>query len=606
MRKFDLYRYIQKGKYWIILLSILAGVGFILLASNRQTYTAKAVIEYAYDLASSGKTPNGNQLDVSEIKSSKVIQGVIDQFGLNDSVDAIRGGISIQGYVSQDEETLKEALLKIGTEYSVSPTVYVVSYSVGSSKSRAYAQDVLDALISNYISYFGEKYVSESTIPNNASVISNETYDYLEKADLLDSHITDVLYYMEHKPSDFLPFRPICASCSFQDIYDTYQYIQDFELPYLYVEILNNRFSRDLDLLLSCYRQRVETGKVDQEFFGSSAAQMKEIMETFAEKSKSVDRGANGIYENQTDGKNSYAFILSDVYASYDHTGAQVTDRTTTYDYLINRYAVYLINQSDLEIDEAYNQSILQLYSSGASAASGAGYDALDRSIGLKLQRISAELDSLYQRLYSGVSEYNDVRGSDNLRMRTSVTVKEGMNIKLYAILVAAVFFVLTSAVVILVGRLGDFVEYSFWTDHMTKLPNRHRCDQYIEEMSNRMLPEHFTCLMLKVTNIRTINDAAGREYGNQILLHVGELLKRNAPENAAVFYNGNETYIVFMGSCDEARAMHLLHGIRQQIELLNEQRKEIGIEYRIGFAESSSGKIFEIRKLLSEAFRKI
>ncbi len=607
MRRFELLRYIQKGKYWIILLSVLAGCAFFFLASRQQTYSARAVIEYAYDLASSGKTPNGQRLDVSEIKSSKVIQGVIDQFGLSETVDDIRKNISLQGYVSEDEETLKTALLKEGMEYSVMPTVYVVRYSVGSSKSRSYAQDVLDALISNYIRYFGEKYVSESTIPNNASVISSEIYDYLEKADLLDEHITSVLSFMQHKASDFLPFRPVCASCSLQDIYDNYKYIQDSELPYVYAEILANHASRDLDLLLADYRQRIENGKVDQDYFGSAAAQMKEIMESFAEKSKSISQSSNSSsLENHTDDKSSYSFILTDVYASYDNTGAQVVDRTTTYDYLINRYAGFLINQSNLEIDEEYYQSILQKYASGAVGLSEKDREALDRSISSKLQRISAELDSLYRRLNDGVNEYNTVRGSDNLRMRTSVIVTEGMNIKLYAVLAVVVFGIMVSAAVIVIGRMGDFVEYSFWTDHVTKLPNRHRCDQYIEEMSKKMLPEHFTCMMLKISNIRDINDRFGREFGNQVLLQIGNLLKQTFSRETQLIYNGNETYIAFIDSCDEARAEHTMEGVSQQIDNMNAQRKDLDIKYRIGFAETSSGKIFEIHKLLSMAFRKI
>ncbi|MBR4331680.1 MAG: diguanylate cyclase [Clostridia bacterium] len=597
MRSFELTRYIKKGKYWIILGSILVGILFIAYASSKQTYTASTIIEYFFENASSGLTPNGEVLDVSEIKSTKVIQDAIDDLMLRESVDQIRAGLSITGYVSADETARKTALLERGMDYSYTPTIYIVRYTVGSRYDSNFARNVLDAVISSYTQLFGEKYVSTTTIPNNAAVVDVETYDYLEKADLLNDHITSVLNYLSSKGGSFLNHHTVAAQMSFQDIYNGYEFIQESELPYVYVDILNNRLSIDKNLLIAKYMQNIEDARVKQDFNTNNASGLKDVMNTFADKSK------NSIGKASDSTGNSYSYILQDVYNNYNSVTNTFVDRTTTYDYLIQEYANYLINQSDLNIDESHFQTIISKFKSdGSSSVNG----EMEQRVNTALKQISARLTSLYDVLIKAVDEYNLVQGSKNLRMRTSITTSESMNIRRLTILVTVAFGLLISVGVIAIGRIGDFVEYTFWIDQMTGLPNRRKCDMFIDETSKRVLPENFFCFMLKVDNIRNINSRLGREKGDQVMAEVGKVLTTTLPEGSSTFYNGNETFISFLEPCDATRAEYLERGIHHRIDEMNKRYSDLNLEMHSAWSESFADRVYDLRTLISETFKKL
>ena len=59
MKELDVFRYLKKYRTMIILLSILAGVSFFLIAQLYiQQYTAVTVIEYTGSRASEGLSPD--------------------------------------------------------------------------------------------------------------------------------------------------------------------------------------------------------------------------------------------------------------------------------------------------------------------------------------------------------------------------------------------------------------------------------------------------------------------------------------------------------------------------------------------------------------------
>lgn len=603
MKTFQIFRYINKGKYWIILVSVIVGVLYFLAAEKRQTYTASILLEYTYDEAVMGETPGGQALDVTEIYSAKVIQNVIDQLGLDDGVDDIRSKINVKSVMSEDEISRKEAILNDGEEYEDKPTKYLVTFKVDADKGASYANDVLDSVISNYISYFGEKYVSQSVIPNNTAVVSNSSFDYIEKADLIKEHIDEVLSYLEVKNKAFSSYRAAKSGYSFNDLYNQYKYIEDSVLPYVYVDILSNEFSQDHDVLVARYKNKIEKGEIDKGAFQEQINYTKGVMDNFAEKSKTESQAADSVGE-------SYSYILQDIYGTnngLDEEGEKLAvDRTTTYDYLIDNYADYKVYYSDLGIEQDYNRRILEIFSYIGVNLTEAQKAELKASIDSRLEDISKRLDKLYVSLDDTVTEFNYYQGSANLATLTSVNTVEGINIKLYGIFVVLAFLALTTLLVIVIGRIADFVDYNFWTDKTTGLPNRRKCDEFIDSYASKILPASFTCIAVKVANLGRINERHGRDTGDNVLAYMGKIMRSVVPENDFVVYNGNEIYLAFISDCDAGKAAHLLEAVDQQVEKLNEQFGDLGLEIKSGYSESKESKIFEIRKLLSETFKQV
>ena len=150
MNKFNLLRYLSKWKYLIFVVCVLGALLVYKYAMYNQEYTASTVISYTNSDAAKGRTPSGDDLDVTEVYSAAVITNVLEDLNLNIGADAIRSKCRVEGITPPDEETKKEAILEQGEEYEFFPTDYVVSFSVGSEYNKDFARMVLDSIIKNY------------------------------------------------------------------------------------------------------------------------------------------------------------------------------------------------------------------------------------------------------------------------------------------------------------------------------------------------------------------------------------------------------------------------------------------------------------------------
>ena len=94
VNKFNLLRYLSKWKYLIFIVCVLGALLVYRYAMSNQEYTASTVIRYTNQDASRGKTPSGDDIDVTEIYSATVITNVLeDRDGL---YSVLLGGQRIQ------------------------------------------------------------------------------------------------------------------------------------------------------------------------------------------------------------------------------------------------------------------------------------------------------------------------------------------------------------------------------------------------------------------------------------------------------------------------------------------------------------------------------
>ena len=126
MNKFNLLKYLSKWKYLIFAVCVLGALIVYKYAMYNQEYTASTVISYTGQNAADGKTPSGDDIDVTEIYSAAVITDVLEDLNLNIGADAIRSKCKVTEIIPPDEEVKKQALLEAGEEYTYFPTDYVV------------------------------------------------------------------------------------------------------------------------------------------------------------------------------------------------------------------------------------------------------------------------------------------------------------------------------------------------------------------------------------------------------------------------------------------------------------------------------------------------
>ena len=601
MKSFNIIRYLKKWWPLIALMSFCAGVFFMRYATSNQSYTAQSIIKYNYSKAEDGKTPSGEDLDVSEIFSSTVVKEAIENLGLTVNVDTIRSGGTVTGIVPDDVTKTQEAKIDKGEDVEkYHSTEYIVKLSVSSDYSTEYVRTMLDEILSCYFANFGEKYVDYSTIPNNAAALDGQGYDYIEQAEILNNTVAQITANLGNCQAAHPEFVSSTTGLSLSDLLDEYNYVSDVEIPYLFSEILGGKLTQNREVLLKKYQERYNTYVMDGDVDSEKVAAVLEVIQSYGNKNKDgslyYQRGARSGTEDDTGG-----FVLSDVYEEDTNI-----DRTTVYDNLISDYVTILNRQSNNVIDAAYCQYIIGVFQDAADSTdvSSENQAFSQQSVEQEIDALQSQLNSLYESLSITMKEYNEYCGAVNLGVLASTTVSEKINVKLYILLGVAVFFILGVCGAILLGRIQDFVEYMFFTEQLLDMPNRTACDLFIRNNSGRVLPDDTVCVVVELANLSQINTAYGRERGNAMLAQFAGFLKEASATCGTVYYNGGQQFIGFFDQCRIEDAESFADYFHRLITAYNAESTEATYEYAIGIAESKASNAYSIRALLREALR--
>lgn len=601
MKSFNIIRYLKKWWPLIALMSFCAGVFFMRYATSNQSYTAQSIIKYNYSKAEDGKTPSGEDLDVSEIFSSTVVKEAIEDLGLTVNVDTIRSGGTVTGIVPDDVTKTQEAKIDKGEDVEeYHSTEYIVKLSVSSEYSTEYVRTMLDEILSCYFANFGEKYVDYSTIPNNAAALDGQGYDYIEQAEILNDTVAQITENLGNCQAAHPEFVSSTTGLSLSDLLDEYNYVSDVEIPYLFSEILGGKLTQNREVLLKKYQERYNTYVMDGDVDSEKVAAVLEVIQSYGNKNKDgslyYQRGARSGTEDDAGG-----FVLSDVYEEDTNI-----DRTTVYDNLISDYVTILNRKSNNVIDAAYCQYIINVFqgASDSSDVSDENQAFTDQAVEQEIAALQGRLNTLYETLSLTMKEYNEYCGAVNLGVLASTTVSEKINVKLYILLGVAVFFILGICGAILLGRIQDFVEYLFFTEQSLDMPNRTACDLFIRNNSSRVLPDDTVCVVVELANLSQINTAYGRERGNAMLDQFADFLKEASATCGTIYYNGGQQFIGFFDQCRMEDAESFADYFHRLIAAYNAESTEATYEYAIGISESKASNAYSIRALLREALR--
>ncbi len=601
MKSFNIIRYLKKWWPLIALMSFCAGVFFMRYATSNQSYTAQSIIKYNYSKAEDGKTPSGEDLDVSEIFSSTVVKEAIENLGLTVNVDTIRSGGTVTGIVPDDVTKTQEAKIDKGEDVEeYHSTEYIVKLSVSSEYSTEYVRTMLDEILSCYFANFGEKYVDYSTIPNNAAALDGQGYDYIEQAEILNDTVAEITANLGNCQAAHPEFVSSTTGLSLSDLLDEYNYVSDVEIPYLFSEILGGKLTQNREVLLKKYQERYNTYVMDGDVDSEKVAAVLEVIQSYGNKNKDgslyYQRGARSGTDDDTGG-----FVLSDVYEEDTNI-----DRTTVYDNLISDYVTILNRQSNNVIDAAYCQYIINVFqgASDSSDVSDENQAFTDQAVEQEIAALQGRLNTLYETLSLTMKEYNEYCGAVNLGVLASTTVSEKINVKLYILLGVAVFFILGICGAILLGRIQDFVEYLFFTEQSLDMPNRTACDLFIRNNSSRVLPDDTVCVVVELANLSQINTVYGRERGNAMLTQFADFLKEASATCGTIYYNGGQQFIGFFDQCRMEDAESFADYFHRLIAAYNAESTEATYEYVIGISESKASNAYSIRALLREALR--
>ena len=590
MKEFQLLRYLSKGKFIIFIVALVGAVWVYFYASAQQVYTATTVIRYANNAIDEGMTPNGSKLDVSEIYSSTVIKGAIEDLGLNCSVDEVRSKVKVRAVIPEEEEQKKETALSKGEPYSYFPTDYIITYEAGSDKSTNYAATMLDAIIKNYYMFYSERYVDQLILPNNASNISSNDYDYIESAEVLQQSAKDIDDFLLQKKANYPDFRASATGYTFTDLENIYNYIITNKVPHLYASILQGKYTKDNDLLLKQQQNSIEDFAINIQNNTQKAARLKRLIDNYSEKGINSTEKARQDDSNESSGSS----IIMDV-DGYDRD----LDVITTYDDLIQEYV--RINQAiqNDTIDKQHAEYIRSVF------VGNQNNQVLSEEVEQDIESLVITLNTEYSIVKATARELNEYIGASYLNILNSVVTSQKVNVKLYIALALVFFLFFGCAGAVVIGRIKDFLQYILYTDKTTKLPNRQMCDVQINSLSEKALGEQFTCMILYLDNLTEANETLGRAAGDALLRSFGEIVNRLSKNFGFIGFNRGNMFLGLFKQCSVTKAELFLKMLDKSVAEFNEKQLEIQVRYSAVYCNSTEEQTYDIRALLHRAFSK-
>ena len=610
MKELDVFRYLKKYRSWITGISILAGILFFLISKYYiQQYTGMTVIEYTGSRAAEGFSPDGKEIDTSEIYSTNLVAQAMKELGIHykdATADDIRMSIHVEPIITEEDLLVQQSKLDNGEEdYEIKPTRYLVSFGCGVKNGKEYPRKILNQILQEYASYYGKTHVNTSLAANPVSDITTKGYDYLEMAEVMDETLSNITEHLFDKVNWNGEFRSSRTGYSFQDLQDEFQFIQEVELRQLFSEILAGKITKNRDVLLNKYKNRNNNLEISNNASSFEIDRIRRIIGAYEEAMGEFSISGSDLNgeEGETTWRNN---VLPDVYdnGNQDEDGNWTpVDRTAEYDRLLIKYIEDRTLYEHNLIETEYNNYVLEVFQSAPSSSS----EEQQQGIQSEIARLAEKINRLQTIYYETNDEYNEYLGAQNIVMLSSVRVTERFPILIFTILIVVIFGALGCAGAALFGRIEDFIEYYAFTNKVDGLPNRAKCDQFIKSKENRPLPESFACVVCKMANLQTENARLGREAGDRMIKDFVAILTSVFTPSDKLFVgnNGAGQYLIFAESLD----LEQIHAALFQIGVvLEEKSTERGyqIDLQYGVACAGEEQCYYIRELLSTAMKRV
>ena len=606
MKNFQILRYLKKLLPIIVVVCCLATYGVYYKLSSSNTYIASEVIHYNDPQAEQGLAPTGDKLDVNEIKSSAVMSKVVDKLGLTGvySVDSFISRIDITPIVDADKVARKDAKLEEGEEYIYEPSTFIVSFSATSGEGADFARTVLDEILDVYFEEFSQKYVNVAPANNTIESLNKNDYDYIEMMELIDTSIDDTLttLYQRIEQNNF--YRSTETGESFTELAADFDYLRQVKVSSLFSRIFQYQITKNKSVLVSDYTTRIDSNNISNAEDESLVEDVVTVVDAYVKKMR--DSGNTNI---------TYEYILDNLHERnlQDYVG----DQTVTYDELV--YSWRELNESQVHdiIDSAYCDYILDTFTActgncgGAcetshltcSELSDAQYAVVRQEVETEIDALVEELNNLYTTTTKTNNEYNKYLGGSYISVLSSASVRESVNVTLYTIIAFFFLIVVGCGGSIILGRIGDVINYFFYTDHLTEFGNRAYLDKYLKSKDKKLLDDGVVYCMLDISNLVSINNEYSRDVGDDIIkMFTGYIKEVFGKSKTEYIYNGNGNFVMLTEEADYITVEDIMRLFRLRLDERDEH-KNVVIEYKIGISETFKENK-TARRLLSEAIK--
>ncbi|MBR3741891.1 MAG: diguanylate cyclase [Clostridia bacterium] len=537
-------------------------------------------------------TPTGNELKPEEIRTAVIVSSALEEVDMDINVDYVRDSLSIEGLLTSEEENRKKAMLEKGEEYTMTPTNYRVRLSMNSSYSVETVQSLVTAIVNQYMTWYGNRYVITRKKPGVVDTELLDKYDYIISMDMVSSSIDKMLQYIYSCEESF---RSSQTGLSFYDLQTQLQSLQNAQYESVYVKAVNSGITKDPQLLLDYYTADIAEQNLQREKLLLQADEMASLLQIYEERMlESQNYSSSGTGDSTDEGSNS--IILHQVYEIYDEDHNPVYSQNN-YETLMDTYAGYFASVYALEKKISEDEFILARFSGVTEAAS----ESAQAEIREEIMYLIEKINSIYAQLNILGTEFNQSEVAKNIRVTSSARANKGVNIMLYMVLGGILFLGVGCTGAIVLGRAGDLMDYVLYTDKITGLPSRISCDEKIEEIAKEGALDTFSCVCLFVTNLGEINNRFGREKGNQMLAELGLILQIATKQYGFIGYNNGNQFLCLLNNSSYEKAKDMLDFIGYELE---KSQTEIKPSLTAKIGESNRLSTYQINNLISATFK--
>lgn len=606
MKKFQILRYLKKLLPIIIVFCLLATCGVYFKLSSSNTYIASEVIHYNDEQAEKGLAPTGDKLDVNEIKSSAVMSKVVDRLGLTGtySVDSLISRLNITPLEDKDKVAQKEAKLEEGEEYIYEPSTFIISFASTSDEGAAFARTILDETLDVYFEQFSQKYVNVAPANNTIENLNKNEYDFIEVMELIDTSIENTLEILYQRMDQNNYYRATETGASFADLADDFNYLRQVNVSSIFSKIYKYQITKNKQVLISDYTTRIDNNNISNTKDESIVADVVTVIDAYVKKMR--ESGNTNI---------SYEYILDNLHER--NLQEYIGDQTVTYDELIYSWRDHNESREHAIIDSAYCKYIIDTFANckggcnGQCAASSmtctelcdTEYAAVRAEVESEIDTLISDLTALYDTTMKTNDEYNRYLGASYISVLSTASVRESVNVILYTAIAFFFLMVVCCGGAILLGRVGDIINYIFYTDHFTQFNNKAYLDKYLKSKDKKYLDEGVVYCMVDIINLVKINSEYSRETGDQIIKMFAEFIKDNYGKTKTEYiYNGNGCFVMLTEKSDIITVEDIMRLFRLQLDE-REENTDVVIEYKIGIAETIKERK-TARRLLSDAIK--
>lgn len=402
--------------------SILTGAGTYVLFSKKQSYTASTNIKFTNSDASNGYAYDGSKIEdcIKDITGTEVLNNAINDVGVESSITAntLSKLLTVEEVIPDDEQKKIDSALDNGKEYEYNPVEYKISINTDMPE----AGKILNAVTNEFIIYYSEHHIASDSFPSDVSTVISDNDDYIEIADTIRTNVETMETFLDTKNESYGDYHNSINGFSFSDLKTKYEYVYDVQLAKLYALILENKATKNPELLLSNLKQSNETLLSRTDTTSSDLESVETLIKSYSEKNK-----ANGSVQNGTTGDNydeNHTNIIQDVYENESNP-------KSTYDELFSKYLSESDSVSSNDVDTSYNNYLIKVFKDANTLT--------DETVKTELETLIKEITDSLKELHGYAtqlrSEHAEIESVGVISQLNTPISQKTINVKLYALL---------------------------------------------------------------------------------------------------------------------------------------------------------------------------